>query len=306
MRKKLANVVVHGGLIYNHNLARYTSLRVGGNAERFYRPVNLADLQNFIAQLPPDEPLTWLGLGSNVLIRDGGIKGTVILTLNRLKEVSFLKKGERSMIRAESGVTCAKLAKFCASQGLEEGAFFAGIPGTIGGALTMNAGAFGGETWRHVICVETVDHAGVIHKRQPDEFKINYREVHGLNNQFFVAGYFNFNQEDEDATRAKKTISWLLKKRSNLQPIKTFSCGSVFRNPPGDYAARLIESAGLKGTKIGNTEISEKHANFILNIGGANASDIELLIQHVVQRVYEIYGIQLVKEVHILGDHETV
>ena len=306
MQKKLDDVVVHGDLIYNHKLAHYTSWRVGGNAERFYRPVDLMDLQNFIAQLPPNEPLTWLGLGSNVLIRDGGIKGTVILTLNRLKEVSFFKDDKRSMIRAESGVTCSKLSKFCASQGLEEGAFFAGIPGTIGGALAMNAGAFGGETWRHVICVETIDHAGVLHKRQPNEFKINYREVHGLNDQFFVAGYFNFDQKGEDVTRAKKAISRLLKKRSNLQPTRAFSCGSVFRNPPDDYAARLIESAGLKGTRIGNAEISEKHANFVLNIGEANAFDIELLIKLVVQRVYDIHGIQLKKEVHILGDRETV
>lgn len=293
---------VRGNLIYKHNLARYTSWRVGGNAERFYWPADLADLQNFLSQLPPGESLTWLGLGSNVLIRDGGIKGTVILTLNRLKDVSFFKEDERFMIRAESGVTCAKLAKFCASQGLEEGAFFSGIPGTVGGALAMNAGAFGGETWRHVVRVEIVDHRGVLHKRQPDEFKISYREIQGLNNQFFVAGYFCFNQGD--ATRAKKAISELLKKRSSSQPIGTFSCGSVFRNPPGDYAARLIESAGLKGKNIGNAEVSEKNANFILNKGEANASDIERLIQHVAQRVYEMHGIQLIREVHIIGDHE--
>lgn len=293
---------INGDLIYNHNLARYTSWRVGGNAERFYRPANLADLQNFLSQLPSDEPLTCLGLGSNVLIRDGGIKGTVILTLNRLSEVScFKEENERLMIRAESGVTCSKLAKFCAEQGLEESVFFAGIPGTVGGALAMNAGAFGGEIWRHVVRVKTVDHKGVLHKRGLDEFKINYREIHGLNNQFFVAGYFYFNQGD--AVKAKKAISILLKKRGSFQPIGTFSCGSVFRNPFGDYAARLIESSGLKGIRIGNAEVSEKHANFILNKGKANASDIEYLIQYVTQRVYETHGIQLIKEIHILGNH---
>ena len=294
---------VRGDLIYNHNLARYTSWRVGGNAERFYRPADLADLQNFLAQLPTNEPLTWLGLGSNVLIRDGGVKGTVILTLNRLNKVSFFKEDERLMISAESGVTCSKLAKFCANQGLEEGAFFAGIPGTVGGALAMNAGAFGGEMWRHVVRVKTVDHGGFLHKRWPNEFKISYREIQGLNNQFFVVGYFHFNQGD--AAKAKKAICALLKKRSSSQPIGAFSCGSVFRNPPGDYAARLIESAGLKGIRIGNAEVSEKHANFILNKGKANAFDIEHLIQHVVQRVYKTHGIQLIKEIHILGDYET-
>ena len=304
MGEKFNNI--RGDLIYNHNLARYTSWRVGGNAERFYRPADLADLQNFLAQLPPDEPLTCLGLGSNVLIRDGGIKGTVILTLNRLNKISFfsLKKDKRLMIRAESGVTCSKLAKFCAEQGLEESAFFAGIPGTIGGALAMNAGAFGGEIWHHVIRVKTVDHGGVLHKRRLDEFTINYREIHGLNNQFFVAGYFYFNQGD--AIKAKKAISMLLKKRGSFQPIGAFSCGSVFRNPFGDYAARLIESAGLKGIRIGNAEISEKHANFILNKGKANASDIEHLIQYIAQRVYDTHGIQLMKEIHILGNYEIV
>ncbi|MFW0078978.1 MAG: UDP-N-acetylmuramate dehydrogenase [Coxiella endosymbiont of Haemaphysalis qinghaiensis] len=304
MGEKFNNV--RGDLIYNHNLARYTSWRVGGNAERFYRPADLADLQNFLAQLPPDEPLTCLGLGSNVLIRDGGIKGTVILTLNRLNKISFFKekKDKRLMIRAESGVTCSKLAKFCAEQGLEESAFFAGIPGTIGGALVMNAGAFGGEIWRHVVHVKTVDHGGVLHKRRLDEFEINYREIYGLNNQFFVAGYFYFNQGD--AIKAKKAISMLLKKRGSFQPIGAFSCGSVFRNPFGDYAARLIESAGLKGTRIGNAEISEKHANFILNKGKANASDIEHLIQYIAQRVYDTHGIQLMKEIHILGNYEIV
>ena len=181
---------LRGDLFYDHNLAHYTSWRVGGDAQRFYRPADLADLKNFLDQLPRCEPLTWLGLGSNVLIRDGGIAGTVILTLNRLKEIRLFKEVERIIVRAEAGVTCAKLAKFCTSHGLEEGAFFAGIPGTVGGALAMNAGAFGGETWHYVMCVETIDQRGGVYARIPDEFKIQYRQIEGLNNQFFVAGYF--------------------------------------------------------------------------------------------------------------------
>ncbi|WP_246168984.1 UDP-N-acetylmuramate dehydrogenase [Coxiella endosymbiont of Amblyomma sculptum] len=291
------------GLVYNHNLARYTSWRVGGNAERLYQPVDLADLQNFLIQSPPDEPLTCLGLGSNVLIRDGGIKGTVIFTLNRLKKISFFKEEKRLVIRAESGVTCHRLARFCISLGLKDAAFFAGIPGTVGGALTMNAGAFGVDTWHHVVRVETIDRMGMLHKRRSDEFTIGYREIHGLNSQFFVSGYFYFDQKNTVDT--KRSISIFLKKRNNTQPIGTFSCGSVFRNPQGNYAAHLIETAGLKGMSIGNAEVSKKHANFILNTGGANAADIEQLIQYVAQRVYEIHGIQLVKEVHILGDYRT-
>lgn len=296
---------LRGDLFYDHNLARYNSWRVGGNADRFYRPADLTDLKNFLDQLPRYEPLTWLGLGSNVLIRDGGIAGTVILTLNRLKEMKlFNKKAEKIVIRAEAGVTCAKLARFCMSHRLEGGAFFAGIPGTVGGALAMNAGAFGSETWRYVVCVETINRCGEVYERIPDEFKIQYRQIEGLNNQFFVAGYFCFNQGD--AVNVEKAINVLLKKRSAVQPIGTYSCGSVFRNPPGNYAARLIESAGLKKARIGNAEISEKHANFILNKGDAKAADIERLIYHVVNRVYEFHGVRLIKEVHIVGrDHET-
>lgn len=306
---------LRGELFYDHPLARYTSWRVGGKAEHFYRPADLFDLQNFIAQLPSDELLTWLGLGSNVLIRDDGIKGTVISTLNRLKELSvinvdvarisyneiraFLYKNNTTIIRAEAGVTCAKLAKLCISQSLEDGAFFAGIPGTIGGALAMNAGAFGGETWRHVIAVETMTHQGEIIKRMPHEFEIHYRQVDGLNNQFFIAGHFCFNHGDSN--KAKTGISELLKKRNLSQPIGKYTCGSVFRNPPGNYAAQLIESAGLKGKSIGNAEVSDKHANFILNEGEAKAEDIEALIHCVTESVKNVHGIDLVKEVHIIG-----
>lgn len=288
---------LRGDLSYDHNLARYTSWRVGGNAQCFYRPADVNDLQNFLSQRPPDEPLTWLGLGSNVLIRDGGILGTVVLTLNRLNQIDIVAPG---LIRAEAGVTCAKLAKFCVKAGFEQGVFFAGIPGTVGGALAMNAGAFGGETWRHVQRVETMDQQGHIFQRERDEFKIQYRQVEGLQGHYFLAGYFHFN--GGDGIQAKEAIQQLLKKRSDTQPIGVYSCGSVFRNPPGDYAARLIETAGLKGMRMGDAEVSQKHANFILNRGHATAADLEKLIQWVSDRVYEMHGVRLTKEVHIIGN----
>ena len=306
---------LRGKLFCDYPLARYTSWRVGGKAERLYRPADLSDLQNFIVQLRSNELLTCFGLGSNILIRDDGIKGTVIITLNRLKNLSIINNQmnpilvreikdyfcENSVIivRAEAGVTCAKLAKFCVRQGLEEGIFFSGIPGTIGGALAVNAGAFGGETWRNVIGVETLNYDGEIIKRMPDEFTIHYRQVDGLKNQFFIAGYFCFNRGNP--SEAKAAINVLLKKRNLSQPIGEYSCGSVFRNPSGDFAARLIESAGLKGKSIGKAEVSEKHANFILNKGNASAADIEALIHHVTERVFQIHGIRLIKEVHIIG-----
>lgn len=288
---------LRGDLHHHHRLAPYTSWRIGGDAERCYLPADLADLQNFLSQLPLDEPLTWLGLGSNVLIRDGGISGTVIITLNRLNQIGLI---DEETIRAEAGVTCAKLAKYCVKSRFENGTFFAGIPGTVGGALAMNAGAFGGETWQQVIRVETINRQGEIRHRLAREFTPQYRQVNGLNGEYFVAGYFNFKLGD--ALRAKTAVQELLEKRKNTQPIGTYNCGSVFRNPPNDHAARLIESAGLKGMRIGDAEVSTKHANFIINRGEATAIDIEALMDYVSDRVEQMHGVKLKREVHIIGN----
>jgi UDP-N-acetylmuramate dehydrogenase len=287
---------LQGELNFDYPLARHTSWRVGGNAECCYRPKNLHDLATFLKQVPAQEPLTWLGLGSNVLIRDGGLEGTVILTVNRLSEMDLV---DRHLVRAEAGVTCAKLAKFCVTQGYESGAFFAGIPGTVGGALAMNAGAYGGETWTYVVKVETIDRFGNTHVRYPVEFSPRYRHVQIPKDEYFVAGYFDF--PVGDAIQAKELVSALLKKRNASQPIGSYSCGSVFRNPAGDYAARLVEQVGLKGFCMGDAQVSLKHANFILNIGKARAADIEALIQYVAAQVQQQCGIELIPEVRILG-----
>jgi len=245
-----------GKLEKNHLLARYTSWRIGGPADHFYRPADLSDLQYFLKKLPQDEPLTWLGLGSNVLVRDKGVRGTVVLTLNRLKNITLL---DGNMIRAEAGVTCAKLSKFCVEQGFEDGAFFAGIPGTVGGALAMNAGAFGGETWRQVKNVEVLNRAGRIQIKDHHDFSVQYRQVDGLNGDYFIAGTFQFTKGD--SKKARSSIKTLLKKRGDLQPIGQHSCGSVFRNPEGDHAARLIERAGLKGLREGGAQVSRRKAD---------------------------------------------
>lgn len=286
-----------GELIENHLLARYTSWRIGGPADHFYRPADLTDLQLFLKQLPEKEPLTWLGLGSNVLVRDKGVRGTVVLTLNRLSEMALL---DDNTIRVEAGVTCAKLSKFCVQQGFEEGAFFAGIPGTVGGALAMNAGAFGGETWRHIKNVEVLNRVGEIQLKTKADFNVQYRQVDGLNGDYFIAGVFQFKKGDGE--KAKSSIKTLLKKRGDAQPIGEYSCGSVFRNPKNDYAARLIEAAGLKGWREGNAKVSEKHANFILNLGKATSADVEKLMQTIQQTVYDKFNIKLIPEVHIIGE----
>ncbi len=290
---------LRGALLRHEPLAAYTSWHVGGPATRCYKPADLADLSIFMASLPSNETIVWLGLGSNVLIRDSGIEGTVILTQGGLNELACL---DNQVVRAEAGVTCAKLAKFCARQRLSQGDFFAGIPGTVGGALAMNAGAFGGETWRYVIAVETVDRQGVIRKRLPADFQVAYREVKRPAEEWFVAGYFQFPAGDE--SQANQAIKTLLRQRSETQPIGEFSCGSVFRNPPGDYAARLIESCGLKGKTIGGAWVSQKHANFIINGGEATAADVEQLILDVQRTVKEKTNVLLKPECHILGGGE--
>jgi UDP-N-acetylmuramate dehydrogenase len=292
--------LLRGVLTEYEPLAQYTSWRVGGCAKRFYKPADLADLTQFLASLPENEEVTWLGLGSNVLIRDGGISGTVILTLGAL---NVIEKINDTTVRAEAGITCAKLAKFCAKNGLAGSSFFAGIPGTVGGALMMNAGAYNGSTWEHVVAVETIDRHGKLRVRLPKDYDINYREIKAPLGEWFVAGHFSF--DAGDSTVLETQIKELLRKRSAQQPIGMLSCGSVFRNPPGDYAARLIENSGLKGVKIGGACVSDKHANFILNSGHATAQDIENLIELVAEQVENRQKIRLVPEVHILGEANT-
>lgn len=285
-----------GDLLVRESMAAHNSWRVGGFADRFYLPADLQDLARFLRTLPRDEPLLWLGLGSNLLVRDGGIRGTVICTLNRLREIRCLSEG---VIRVEAGVPCAHVARFCAEAGLKGAEFLAGIPGTMGGALAMNAGAFGGETWDLVHRVETVDRGGVLRIRGSDHFEVGYRSVRGIDGEWFVA--VELALEPGDSQEARLRIRDLLAKRSRTQPTQLPSCGSVFRNPPDDFAARLIEVSGLKGFRMGGAEVSEKHANFIVNVGGASASDIEALILHVRQVVLSQHGVDLWPEVRIVG-----
>lgn len=291
--------VLRGELLHKEPMARHTSWRVGGQADSYYRPADIEDLAVFLHQLPVDEPLTWLGLGSNLLVRDGGIRGTVISVSGLLNDISLQDGG---LIRAEAGVSCAKLARFAARAGLTGAEFFAGIPGTVGGALAMNAGAFGGETWPLVVRVETMDRQGRRHLRTPADYEIAYRSVKGIEDEWFVAAQLQLQSGDVEAGQAR--IKELLAKRGATQPTTQASCGSVFRNPEGDYAARLIEQCGLKGTCIGGACVSDKHANFIVNTGNATAADIESLIEKVARTVQKECGVSLVHEVHIIGEAE--
>ncbi len=278
-------------------MSRHTSWRAGGPAELWFEPRNADDLAAFLRALSPEEPVTWVGLGSNLLVRDGGIRGAVISVhgiLDGLERVGELR------VRAEAGVACARLGRRCVQWQLGPAEFFAGIPGTVGGALAMNAGAWGGETWPLVAEVEVINRAGERRRRAASEYHWGYRRVTPpVPDEWFLAATFGLEQR-LDADLA--TINTLLERRRQTQPINERTCGSVFRNPPGDHAARLIEAAGLKGCRIGGAVVSTRHANFIVNEGTATAADLEALLRHVQAVVQDVHGVRLEPEVRILGE----
>ncbi len=290
---------LRGELRRDEPLAKHTTWRVGGPAVRLYRPADRDDLVAFLRTLDPAEPVLWLGLGSNLLIDDAGWPGTVIETQGCLTQMELLAPGR---LRLEAGVACAKAARFAARQGLVGLEFFAGIPGTVGGALAMNAGAWGGETWPHVALVRTLDRSATVRERVPEDFEVGYRHVLIPDGEWFLETELVLEAGDTAAAQAR--MKALLAQRAATQPTGLPSCGSVFRNPPGDHAARLIEACGLKGLRFGGAEVSPKHANFIINLGDATARDIARLIDHVRAEVARRHGVQLIPEVRRVGDFQ--
>lgn len=285
-----------GILLKNEPLAKYTSWRVGGPAEKMYLPEDRDDLIAFLGSLPEQENIYFLGLGSNLLVRDGGITGTVVNTRGRLKGMQLM---DTNKVYVEAGVPCAHVARFCTELGLSGAEFLAGIPGTMGGALRMNAGAFGGETWNIVDSVEIIEAGGKVTKRGKEQFEVAYRSVKGLADEWFLAVELTLKKGESELSQQK--IKALLEKRALTQPTNKPTCGSVFKNPPGDYAARLIEACGLKGYVMGGACVSEKHANFIENTGSATAADIEGLIEYIQLQVKQLKGISLQTEVCKVG-----
>jgi UDP-N-acetylmuramate dehydrogenase len=310
---------LRGELRLNEPMARHVSWRAGGAADRAYRPVDLDDLAAFLRSLPAEEPVTFVGLGSNLLVRDGGLRGTVVFTHWAFRDIALGAVSEtEGEIRVDAGVASPKVARFAALHGLIGAEFLAGIPGTIGGALAMNAGCYGGETWNVVRRVVTIDHAGDIHERSPAEYRIGYRTVTRRCRQiasvapadamkrrigvdeWFVAAILALPRGNGDESR--RTVKALLSRRIATQPLGEPNAGSVFRNPPGNHAAKLIEACGLKGHAIGGAVISPKHANFIVNTGGARAADIEALIDLAQKTVKDKFGVELEREVRIVGN----
>lgn len=311
--------LLRGKLSFDEAMRRHTSWRAGGVAARMFKPADLDDLRVFLGCTPTAEPLCAVGLGSNLLVRDSGYSGTVLMMHGALTELSLQQDG---VVYAQAGVPGAKLAKFAAAHDMAGAEFFAGIPGTVGGMLAMNAGCYGSEIWRHVDRVQVVTRDGRLLTRTPDEYDIGYRSVAKretgkvksdschlspvtFNDQeFFVGAWLKFGPGDGAVSRAR--IKELLSKRIASQPLSLPNAGSVFRNPPGDHAARLIEQCGLKGVRIGGAEVSEKHANFIVNTGDASASDIEGLIELVRRTVASQTGVELHPEVKIIGEAQIM
>ena len=285
-----------GTILRNEPMSKHTTWRVGGPADVYYSPRCRDDLLDFVRGLDANTPVYFVGLGSNLLVRDGGVRGAVIATGQALNGLRNLGGG---VVEAEAGVPCTVVARQCSRWELGPAEFFAGIPGSVGGALRMNAGAFGGETWGKVIEVDVVDRRGDVRTRGRDGYQVGYRQVRGPLEEWFLAARFKF---DEQYTAGADRIRTLVSERKATQPLGLPSCGSVFKNPPGDHAARLIESAGLKGARIGGAEVSPKHANFIINTGGATAADIEALIGHVRDTVQARHGVRLDTEVQFLGE----
>jgi len=292
---------LRGELRKDEPMSRHISWRTGGPADRFYMPADLDDLSEFLRQLPREEPILFVGLGSNLLVRDGGFRGTVVMT----HAAKLRPRMDSGLIYAEAGVASPKVARLAALHDLEGAEFLAGIPGCVGGALAMNAGCYGGETWDIVERAVTIDRSGKLVMRGKEEFDIGYRHCapKPAREEWFAAAWFRLEPGDGETSRG--VMKELLSRRIATQPLSLPNAGSVFRNPPKDHAARVIESCGLKGFARGAARVSEKHANFIVNPqGAAKASDIEWLIQHIQRVVYQMKGVVLQQEVRIVGEPE--
>jgi len=274
---------------FNEPMSKHCSLRSGGMTSEFFLPEDINELSRFLKINV--KPVLLVGLGSNLLVRDRGFNGVTIHTKN-LKELNITNK----YIESGAGTSLAKLSRF-AQTNLKYGAeFLSAIPGSVGGALAMNAGAFGSEVWQYVVSVQTISLSGELQERFPNDYEINYRSVkHRFSDEFFISARFDFN-----LNKPNDNVRELLDKRNSSQPIGLPSCGSVFKNPKDNYAAKLIESSGLKGFCIGGACVSEKHANYIINQNNATALDIENLIIHIQNTIKTLHNVELETEIIII------
>ena len=292
---------LRGELEANASLAPISWFRAGGAAELLFTPIDLDDLRHFLGAVQKtsvvrEMPILTIGLGSNLLVRDGGVSG-IVIRLGR----GFMQIGSEQdeRVRAGAGAPDVKLALGAAKFGLAGLAFYRGIPGTIGGALRMNAGAYGGETKDVLVEAKALDHAGEMMTLDNRAMGFSYRRSAAPEHLIFVEATFQGCAGDAEAVRSE--MQEITGKRSSTQPVNTHTGGSTFKNPPGRKSWQLIDAAGCRGLRIGNAQVSELHCNFLINHGGATAGEIEALGEEVRRRVREASGVDLEWEIKRVG-----
>jgi UDP-N-acetylmuramate dehydrogenase len=287
---------LRGRLLANQPLAELTWFRVGGPAQVLFMPEDEADLSYFLGALPAEIPVTVIGLGSNLIVRDGGVPGVVIRLGRGFGDVK-VEPGAR--VRAGTGVPDVKVSRAAQEAGIAGLAFFRGIPGAIGGALRMNGGAYGRETKDALIEARGVDRAGRLHVFANGDMHYSYRHCGAPDDVIFTAALFQGEPGDPEKIAAE--MDKITESREATQPIKSRTGGSTFKNPPGHKAWQVIDAAGCRGLKVGGAQVSEMHCNFLINLGGATAADIESLGETVRTRVKENSGVELEWEIKRIG-----
>jgi UDP-N-acetylmuramate dehydrogenase len=287
---------LRGRLTAETPLKDYTWFRVGGPAEVLFVPADEADLSYFLKHLPAEIPVTMIGLGSNLLVRDGGIEGVVIRLGRGFGEI---KIEEGSRLRAGTGVPDVKVARAAADAGIGGLSFYRGIPGCVGGALRMNGGAHGKETCEVLVEARAVDRQGNIHVLPVADFHYSYRHCGAPEDFIFTEALFH--GEPGDPAKILAEMDEIAAYREEVQPIKSRTGGSTFKNPPGNKSWQLIDAAGCRGLSVGDAKVSEMHCNFLINEGHASAADIETLGETVRARVKETSGVELEWEIKRLG-----
>jgi UDP-N-acetylmuramate dehydrogenase len=286
---------LRGRLIANQSMADITWFRVGGPAQVMFSPADEEDLSYFLAKLPEDVPVNAVGVGSNLLVRDGGIDGIVIRLARGFNETSV----DGDLIRAGAAVPDVRLAQAAADAGLSGLAFYRGVPGSVGGALRMNAGAYTRETKDALVEARAIDRRGETHLLKNADFGFAYRHSKAAKGLVFTQATFRGEQGDKAAIKTE--MEKITEAREATQPVKTRTGGSTFKNPPGKKAWQLIDAAGCRGLVIGDAQVSELHCNFLINRGQATAADIEALGEEVRRRVRENSGVELEWEIVRLG-----
>jgi UDP-N-acetylmuramate dehydrogenase len=287
---------VRGRLSADASLAQLTWFRTGGPAEVMFRPADIDDLAQFLAQKPKHVPVTVIGVASNLLIRDGGVKGVVVRLGRGFVEIS----SEGETVAAGAGALDLNVALSAAEAGIAGLEFLSGIPGTIGGALRMNAGAYGAELKDVIAGAEALDAQGKRHTLAPAELKLSYRHCGVPADWIFIAARLRGRKGESKAIAARMTE--IQAQRESTQPIRARTGGSTFANPPGHKAWELIDRAGCRGLSVGGAAVSSMHANFLINTGNASAADIEKLGEEIRRRVREQSGVELAWEIKRIGE----